>query len=57
MKKIQVLWKEMSYYEFPNDAPIDDLNVLGEYVDNHPEAKGDWDYFCVGTENYDGEIS
>jgi hypothetical protein len=56
MKELTVHWVEMRTYEFPDDAPINDINALGAYVDKHPQAKGDWEYFCVKHNTRDWEM-
>ena len=56
MKNVLVHWVEMRSYEFPNDAPTDDLNALGKYIDKHLQAKGNWEYFCVGSKTRDWEM-
>ena len=56
MKKTMILWKEIRYYEFPEDDPTHDINALRTYLGDHQEAKDDWEHFCVGIENLEGEI-
>jgi hypothetical protein len=45
MKTVNVHW-----------ASIDDETALSEYVDHHPIAKGDWEYFCVKRDMRDWKI-
>lgn len=56
MKTVNVHWVEMRTYFFPDDAPTDDETALSDYVDRHPIAKGDWEYFCVRRDMRDWEI-
>ena len=55
MKRVQVHWTEYRTFEFPDDAPVQEEEALINYVENHPEAKGDWNYFCVSTETEEWE--
>jgi len=56
MKTVLVHWVEMRTYVFPGDAPTDNEDALSEYVDAHPLAKGDWEYFCVKRDTRDWEM-
>ena len=56
MKNVQVHWVEMRSYEFPDDAPTDNISALGKYIDEHPQAKGNWEYFCVSSKTRDWEM-
>ena len=56
MKKTIIVWKEIKYYEFPDDAPTDDIDSLRTFLGDHQEFPEDWDSFCIGTEQLEGEI-
>jgi len=56
MKRVTVSSTEYKTFQFPEDAPTDNEQALAEYVENHPEAQGDWDYFCVETISGDWEF-
>ena len=56
MKRVLVHWVEIRTYEFPDDAPVNDDEELRDYVENHSEAQGDWDFFCIHEESRDWEI-
>jgi len=56
MKEITVHWVEMRVYEFPNEAPIDCEEDLFIWIDSHPEAQGDWEYFATTRKTRDWEI-
>ncbi|HDR03786.1 MAG TPA: hypothetical protein ENN84_00885 [Candidatus Marinimicrobia bacterium] len=51
MKTITVHWTEIRRYEFPDDAPVHDEDALCDWVDMHPEAKGNWDHFAVSYDS------
>lgn len=54
MAKTIIVWTEVKYYDFPEDAPTDDIDNLREYLGDHQDD--DWEHFCVGTEQLEGEI-
>jgi len=56
MKKLTVHWVEMRTYEFPNDAPIENEEELINWINQHPEANGDWEYFTISAKTRDWEI-
>ena len=56
MKTVLVHWVEMRTYFFPDDAPTGNEDALSGYVDAHPLAKGDWEYFCVKRDTRDWGI-
>jgi hypothetical protein len=56
MKKTIIIWKEIRYYEFPDNAPTHSIEALQTYLGDHQEFPEDWDHFCVGIENLEGEI-
>jgi hypothetical protein len=52
-KTVTASWTEIRRYEFPEEAPVEDEEALAEYVENHPEAEGDMDYFAIERETDD----
>ena len=56
MKRVTATWSETETYEFPDDAPIHNPEELGDYVENHPKALGDWNHFCIHYEVGDKEF-
>ena len=56
MKTIYLVSKQFAYYSFPDDAPIDNIEALEEYVELHKEAQGDWAFFLNTSEDFYREI-
>ena len=56
MKTILVHWVEMRRYELPDDATVNNEDELFEWIDRHPEADGDIEYFSVSAKTRDWEI-
>jgi len=40
-------WTEIRYCEFPDDAPVHDEEALAEWIDQHPQARGDREYLFI----------
>lgn len=56
MKQVIAHWVEMRTYEFPEDAPIESEGELFNWIDKHPDAQGDWEYFATTRKTRDWEI-
>lgn len=56
MPNILIAEKQLVYYNFPDDAPTDSIDKLKEYVENHPEAKGDWGFFLNMYDEFHREL-
>ena len=50
MKRLMSTWSEVRTFEFPDDAPTHNMEQLFDYVEQHPEADGDWSYFVSSVE-------
>lgn len=51
-----ILWKEVRYYNFPEDAPTNNIDSLRTFLGDHQDSKDDWESFCDGVEYFEGEI-
>jgi len=56
MKTIIVHWVEMRKYELPEEAPTEKEEDLFNWINQHPEAKGDIEFFTVSADTRDWEI-
>ncbi len=56
MKTLVVHWVEMRTYELPDEAPIENEDQLLNWINRHPRAQGDMEFFAVSAKTRDWEI-